>query len=123
MTPQETNKKLGQAVRERRVMLGLSQEALAKACGITFQQIQKYEKGANAMSASRLIELSAVLKVEPEQLLKAGNNGVDPVKPSDRESLELMKAFGRIHTLAMRKRIADLVRSIADGDTAGAAAA
>src|SRR5687768_13960285 len=63
MTKQEVDIHVGKQLRQRRTMLGLSQEALAKAVGITFQQVQKYEKGANAMSASRLYEFACFMRV------------------------------------------------------------
>jgi transcriptional regulator with XRE-family HTH domain len=137
MTKQEVDIHVGKRLRQRRTMLGLSQEALAKAVGITFQQVQKYEKGANAMSASRLYEFACFMRVpvahffegldaqsEPSLTPAAGfsetaresfDHAVAPV--SDRESLEMMKAFKRIREQAMRKRLADLVRAIADEKT------
>lgn len=62
---QETDLKVGAAVRSRRMMLGMSQEKLAEACGVTFQQVQKYEKGTNRISASRLAQISSALGVAP----------------------------------------------------------
>lgn len=55
---------VGRNLREKRLKSGMSQEQLGKACGLTFQQIQKYEKGINRISASRLVELAAALKCE-----------------------------------------------------------
>ncbi len=134
MTKQEVDIHVGKRLRQRRTMLGLSQEALAKAVGITFQQVQKYEKGANAMSASRLYEFARFMRIPvahffeglDQQIEAASQPGFSeapretfehaaPV--SDRESLEMMKAFKRIKEQAMRKRLADLVRAIADEKT------
>ena len=136
MTKQEVDIHVGKRLRQRRTMLGLSQEALAKAVGITFQQVQKYEKGANAMSASRLYEFACFMRVPVahffEGLESQSDAAVAPVTGfaetaresfehaapvSDRESLEMMKAFKRIREQAMRKRLADLVRAIADEKT------
>jgi transcriptional regulator with XRE-family HTH domain len=136
MTKQEVDIHVGKRLRQRRTMLGLSQEALAKAVGITFQQVQKYEKGANAMSASRLYEFATFMRVPVAHFFEgldqqAESAAVAPgfsetakenfdhqkAPVSDRESLEMMKAFKRIREQAMRKRLADLVRAIADEKT------
>lgn len=135
MTKQEVDIHVGKRLRQRRTMLGLSQEALAKAVGITFQQVQKYEKGANAMSASRLYEFATFMRVPvahffeglDQQAESAAAPGFSETAKesfehqkapvSDRESLEMMKAFKRIREQAMRKRLADLVRAIADEKT------
>lgn len=131
MTKQEVDIHVGKRLRQRRTMLGLSQEALAKAVGITFQQVQKYEKGANAMSASRLYEFARFMRVpvahffEGLEQQEAGSQQGFSETPresfehssapvSDRESLEMMKAFKRIREQSMRKRLADLVRAIAE---------
>jgi transcriptional regulator with XRE-family HTH domain len=63
--PHPTDKHVGGRVRMRRMMLGRSQTQLGEALGITFQQVQKYEKGANRISASRLQHISEILQVEP----------------------------------------------------------
>jgi transcriptional regulator with XRE-family HTH domain len=135
MTKQEVDIHVGKRLRQRRTMLGLSQEALAKAVGITFQQVQKYEKGANAMSASRLYEFARFMRVPVAHFFEGLDQQADAQNPSgfsesardafdhnqapvsDRESLEMMKAFKRIREQAMRKRLADLVRAIADEKT------
>lgn len=136
MTKQDIDTHVGKRLRLRRTMMGLSQEAVAKAVGITFQQVQKYEKGANAMNSNRLyefgqfmhvpvayffegLERAATLAATPE----AGATGFAETgeafehqqkNVSDRESLEMMKAFKRIRQQTIRKRLADLVRAIAD---------
>jgi len=132
MTKQEVDIHVGKRLRQRRTMLGLSQEALAKAVGITFQQVQKYEKGANAMSASRLYEFARFMRVPVAHFFEGldqqaeaaatqtgfsetARESFEHAAPvSDRESLEMMKAFKRIKEQAMRKRLADLVRAIAE---------
>ena len=125
---------VGKRLRHFRTMQGLSQEAMAKSIGITFQQIQKYERGVNRMSASRLYEFSKLLHVPLEQFFEgieeaetfkepampvmnfaeASSSGFEHEKVSDRESLEMMKAFQRIPSLNMRRRLSDFVRAIAD---------
>ena len=119
---------VGQRLKARRTMMGLSQEAVAKAVGITFQQVQKYEKGANAMNASRLTEFARFMNVPVayffdgfDDKLAAGGFSETATATfehcsgvSNRESLEMMKAFNRIADQTVRKRLADLVRAIAD---------
>lgn len=128
---------VGKRLRLRRTMMGLSQQAVAKAVGITFQQVQKYEKGTNAMNASRLYEFAQFMNVPVayffdgiEQFPAASAKSSDRASGfseasaefahgavSDRESLEMMKAFKRIKEQAIRKRMADLVRAVADNKT------
>src|ERR1700761_6412544 len=111
MMKQNVDAHVGKRLRLRRTTMGLSQEAAAKSVGITFQQVQKYEKGANAMNANRLYAFAQFMHVpvayffegldHPLAANDAGagfseegekfNHGVKAV--SDRESLELMKAF------------------------------
>jgi transcriptional regulator with XRE-family HTH domain len=125
---------VGSRVRLRRMLLGMSQEKLGEHLGLTFQQVQKYEKGINRIGASRLYELAQVLGV-PVQFFyddapaqaQAGLALVSGFAetPSEtyavdflgsREGLELNKAFARITDPRVRRSIVELVRSIA-GDT------
>ncbi|MXN66814.1 helix-turn-helix transcriptional regulator [Rhizobiales bacterium] len=121
---------VGSRVRLRRMMLGMSQEKLGESLGITFQQIQKYEKGTNRIGASRLQHIATVLKVpvsfffedapgSPEDVPASGDSQqtsyvVDFLSSS--EGLSLNKAFVRIEDAKVRRRIVDLVRSIAGED-------
>lgn len=125
---------VGSRLRLRRTMMGLSQEALANAVGITFQQVQKYEKGSNAMNSSRLYEFSTFMNIPISYFFdglsssslsqeKSPHHAVGFEEPaelfdhktvSDRESLEMMKAFRRIREQTLRKRLSDLVRAVAD---------
>jgi transcriptional regulator with XRE-family HTH domain len=131
ISKQDIDAQVGKRLRLRRTMMGLSQEAVAKSVGITFQQVQKYEKGANAMNAGRLYEFAQFMHVPVayffegiEAMSSSGESGFseegdkfDHNKArgvSDRESLEMMKAFKRIKEQLVRKRLADLVRAIAD---------
>jgi len=119
---------VGARLRLRRTLLGLSQERLGEAVGITFQQLQKYERGSNRISASRLYTLSQVLGVPvsfffddlflPEQ---EGENvsvvssfqaqEVDAL--AKRETLELVRAYYRIQDPWVRKRTFDLIKALA----------
>jgi transcriptional regulator with XRE-family HTH domain len=125
---------VGSRVRFRRMLLGMSQEKLGEKLGLTFQQIQKYEKGINRIGASRLFDLAQVLGVpvqffyeeapagEPSQLLPQGF-AERPAESSiveflrSRDGLELNKAFVRISDAKARRAIVDLVRSLANDDT------
>lgn len=127
---------VGGRVRLRRTLLGMSQEKLGDSVGLTFQQIQKYERGANRIGASRLYEFSRILDVPvsyffedlPEELkthqgrLSAGMREQDP-DPSDRdpmakrETLELVRAYYRISNARVRKRLFDLTKALAGYST------
>src|SRR5271155_3583783 len=105
MKKQDVDTYVGKRLRLRRTMMGLSQEAIAKAVGITFQQVQKYEKGANGMNANRLYEFAQFMQVpvtyffddvEHPALEAVHTKAAHIPLVSDRESLELMKAFKRI---------------------------
>jgi transcriptional regulator with XRE-family HTH domain len=132
-SPNPIDRHVGSRVRMRRVMLGMSQEKLGEALGLTFQQVQKYEKGINRIGASRLQQISRTLDVppayffegapsfEPETAPELGAAGVAEDSPtsyvadflSTPEALQLNMAFARIHDPKIRKRIVDLVCSLA----------
>ena len=122
---------VGSRIRMRRMMIGMSQERLGESMGVTFQQIQKYEKGSNRIGAGRLHKLSQVLSVpisyfyedapiEAGQLTpgfaEAGNTGYITEFLATREGIELNRAFLRITDPKVRRSIVDMVRSIA-GET------
>ena len=121
-------------MRFRRMLLGMSQEKLGERLGLTFQQVQKYEKGINRIGASRLFDLSQVLGV-PVQFFydeaPGHSESMSALQPgfSDRQSesyiveflnsrdgLELNKAFVRISDAKVRRSIVELVRSLAGED-------
>ena len=129
--PNPIDKHVGSRVRMRRMMLGMSQEKLGDALGLTFQQVQKYEKGTNRIGASRVQQISQILQVPvafffegaPDlQPLQNGANGAEqapsPGYVSDflatSEGLALTKAFTRIKEAKLRRRIVDLVEEIAE---------
>ncbi|HXZ02063.1 MAG TPA: helix-turn-helix domain-containing protein [Stellaceae bacterium] len=120
---------VGSRVRLRRTLLGMSQEKLGEAIGLTFQQVQKYERGANRIGASRLYDLSRVLDVpvsfffddiNPEVVAAAaeGGDGVvqryEPDPMMRRETLELVRAYYRIPDAQIRRRLFDLTKAIAN---------
>jgi transcriptional regulator with XRE-family HTH domain len=118
---------VGARVRLRRMLLGMSQEKLGEHLGLTFQQIQKYEKGINRIGASRLFDLSQVLGVPVQffyeelavgQGARAAGFSERPESYAveflgSREGLELNKAFARITDPRVRRSIVDLVRAFA----------
>lgn len=117
---------VGQRVRQRRTILGMSQTMLGEALGLTFQQIQKYERGSNRVGASRLFELCRVLGVplgyffeglEPDATPIPASSIPDEMKAnadplSRRETLELVRAFDRIQDPALRRKLYDLIRQM-----------
>ncbi|MBN9020093.1 MAG: helix-turn-helix transcriptional regulator [Rhizobiales bacterium] len=117
---------VGSRVRLRRMMQGMSQEKLGESLGITFQQIQKYEKGTNRIGASRLQHIASVLEVPVSFFFEdapgaATEPGFAESRPAafvtdflaSAEGLQLNKAFVRIKDAKLRRRIVELVRSIA----------
>jgi len=126
--PDPTDKHVGARVRMRRMMLHMSQEKLGDALGLTFQQVQKYEKGTNRIGASRLQHISSILQVPVsfffEGAPRAGHHGngmgeaPSPAYVSDflatSDGLSLTKAFMRIKSSKLRRRIVDLVEHIAE---------
>ena len=122
--PNPIDRHVGGRVRMRRMMLGMSQEKLGDALGLTFQQVQKYEKGTNRMGASRLQHIANILQVPvtfffdgaPGQL-KADGSAPSPAYVSDflatSDGLALTKAFTQIKSAKLRRRIVDVVKEIA----------
>jgi transcriptional regulator with XRE-family HTH domain len=129
--PNPIDKHVGSRVRMRRMMLSMSQEKLGDALGLTFQQVQKYEKGTNRIGASRLQQISSILQVPisfffegapdvPGSRPVAGKEAPSPSYVADflatSDGLALTKAFMRIDDAKLRRRIVDLVEQIAGGD-------
>jgi len=128
--PSPTDQLVGSRVRMRRKMLAMSQEQLAEALGITYQQVQKCEKGTNRIGASRLQQISQILQVPvafffegaPNASAPHGSNGstlsmaqIDDFV-SDSDGLRLIGAFMRIDNATLRRRIVTLVQEIAGDD-------
>jgi transcriptional regulator with XRE-family HTH domain len=123
--PNPVDKLMGARLRMRRMMKGLSQERLGEAIGVTFQQIQKYEKGLNRISASRLQRLAQVLEAPAGYFLEGrpspaggfaeGGDEGDHVMAflSSSEGVELNRAFRKIRSASIRRRIVDLVVQLA----------
>lgn len=135
--PNPVDVHVGGRVRLRRTLLGMSQERLAEAIGLTFQQVQKYERGANRIGASRLFDLSLVLDVPVSYFFeemattvaaaspRARGRGEPPPAPpppapiregdpiTRRETLELVRAYYRIPSREVRRRVFELTKAVA----------
>lgn len=126
--PHPVDVHVGARIRERRKQLGVSQQSLADALGLTFQQVQKYERGANRVSSSKLWEISKTLHAPVsyffEHLSFGGAAAADGDENSPEyqhdfimtaEGVELARAFPRIADRRVRRQVLDLVKALADG--------
>lgn len=127
--PNPIDRHVGSRIRMRRMLAGISQEKLGIALGVTFQQIQKYEKGSNRVSASRLQYIARMLDVpvafffdgapsSDHALFDASSTTTEYVSDflATSEGVLLVKAFSRISDGRVRRRIIDLVESLAEAD-------
>ncbi|MBN8979870.1 MAG: helix-turn-helix domain-containing protein [Rhizobiales bacterium] len=131
--PNPVDKYVGSRVRMRRIMLGMSQEKLGDSLGLTFQQVQKYEKGTNRIGASRLQQIAEILQVPVSFLFEGGPAGAiadggmgeapSPAYVSDflatSEGLALARAFTSIADPKLRRSIVDLVEQMASREAPG----
>lgn len=123
---------VGGRVKSRRLILGLSQEELAKSIGLTFQQVQKYERGTNRISVSRLVDICKILKVPVDYffegsfaIVRAGTRNLamkgfsdtkqeplieDPL--TKRDVLELVRAYSRIKSPQLKKQILEMAKAM-----------
>jgi transcriptional regulator with XRE-family HTH domain len=133
--PNVIDNHVGARMRLRRTLLGISQEQLAAALGLTFQQVQKYERGTNRVSASRLFQLSHVLDVPipwffdemDSDTAAAGSRGAKGLAEeaasyeanpmSRRETLELVRVYYRISDRKVRKKLYQMTKALAEGDS------
>lgn len=128
--PNPVDKHIGSRVRMRRLMLSMSQEKLGDALGLTFQQVQKYEKGTNRIGGSRIHQMSGILQVPPAFFFEGAppTNGkghsMKDAPPStyvqeflaSSDGLALIKAFMTIRVPKLRRSIVNLVEEIAERD-------
>ena len=129
--PNPVDVHVGSRVRYRRMIIGMSQEKLGERMNLTFQQIQKYEKGTNRIGASRLFQLSKILEVPVGYFFEDAFANAAPAQAmhglhepeqegylldflNSREGLDLNKAFARIQDPKVRRRVIDLVRALSD---------
>lgn len=126
-SPNPVDLHVGARIRMRRRLQGVSQEKLAEALGLTFQQVQKYERGANRVSASKLYEIAAMLKAPIGYFFDgladpAADIGEDELQPSDErlvhaflmtsEGLELARCFTQVPRGRVRRRLLELIRAL-----------
>ena len=120
------DRRLGQRVRTRRLEIGMSQERLAEILGVTFQQVQKYEKGVNRIAASRLFDISSALEMPVARFFE----GIAPTRAgaavaeegagyiqdalATPEGMQLMSLFASIQSPKVRRRVVELVRAVAE---------
>lgn len=133
--PNPIDQHVGSRVRMRRILAGMSQEKLGEALGLTFQQVQKYEKGSNRIGASRLQQISKILDAPPSFFFEGAPSGDGGAIPgfaetpnvvdfiSTVEGLQLNKAFATIKDARVRRKIVELVQALAGNpnDAAGGA--
>ena len=126
--------RVGRRIRQRRTLLGISQERLAEAIGLTFQQVQKYERGGNRVGSSRLFDLARVLDVSIPYFFEEMEAGVADKSPSQlmgvpasklralsaepdplvkQETLELVRAYHKIAEPWVRKQLTNLIKTLA----------
>ena len=127
---QRLNAHIGSRIRLRRTAMGMSQEAVAAALGVSFQQIQKYERGINRISASRLYALGSIFSVSitfffegyedaSPQHVSVREDPVlfkndDTLKMSQKETLDLIRAYYQIKSLSVRKKVIELLRAFSN---------
>jgi transcriptional regulator with XRE-family HTH domain len=123
--PNDVDAHVGARLRQRRMLLGISQEQLAEMLGLTFQQVQKYERGTNRVSASRLFQLARALDTpitwffedidaERSQRDKAQPESEESDPMSRRETLELVRVYSRIDDRKVRKKLYEMAKALAE---------
>ncbi|HRJ69376.1 MAG TPA: helix-turn-helix domain-containing protein [Beijerinckiaceae bacterium] len=133
-SPGPVDKHVGSRVRMRRILIGMSQEKLGEALNLTFQQVQKYEKGTNRIGASRLQQIAQVLGVPVTYLFEGApqersDGDVAFAEPrqadysfdllSTPDGVQLAKAFMSIEDPKLRRRVVDLVNTLAESSKSG----
>ena len=132
MGPNAVDMYVGQRMRQRRVLLGLTQEGLGDLLGVTFQQIQKYERGTNRISASRLYDVAKVLSIPIEWFFESMDETIESLSPRNRaglaeapqielentvmqsrETLELVRSYYKISDPKRRRKLADMCHEMA----------
>jgi len=112
---QRTEMYVGRRIRERRILLGLTQQQLADLIGVTYQQAHKYERGVNRVSAGRLYEIARVLGVDVDYFfegLEEGNGA--PVSERQRMCLDVARNFARIRDERQQQTVSQLCRILAE---------
>ena len=115
---------VGQRIRDKRNERGMSQTEVANALGVTFQQVQKYERGTNRVGASRLFDLSRILSVPVQYFFEDLENQPTPIEEEDdnvirlmkSDTVELVEAYYKVENPQVRRQILSTIRSISFGD-------
>ena len=121
LTASEVDRLVGDRIRRRRILMGLTQDQLGEALGISYQQIQKYETGANRVSAGRLYLIGQCLEVSPGWFFDpaksdASSDDFDELG-SSRLLMEFVRSFARIDDERVKSILVSLVKAMADGDS------
>lgn len=113
------DKKIGERVRVRRLEISMSQEKLADLLGVTFQQVQKYEKGVNRIAASRLLDISVALEIPVAHFFEGMKGQQTERRPGDLNGAlalpgahELLRSFAALKTPKLRRRLLELVQAL-----------
>lgn len=128
--PNPVDVQVGARLKSRRLMLGLSQEELAQAVGITFQQIQKYERGANRVSASRLVDICRALKTSTDYFFEGANGqrlqmkgvsdnkqeGLEPDPLTQKDVVELIRAYSNIDNPQIKKQLLEMAKAMSSAE-------
>jgi len=115
--PQDVDRYVGARIRERRIMLGLTQQQMAELIGVTYQQAHKYEKGINRVAAGRLYSIARALGVEVSYFYEGLQTGGGVVpSPSQRMLLDLARNFLNIPNAGHREAVAKLARALAEDE-------
>ena len=121
---QDIDRHLGARMRERRIMLGLNQQQMAELIGVTYQQLYKYEKGVNRLSAGRLYTIAQALGVDVTFFFEGMDNGQDfKPTPQQRMLLELARNFKALSNPKHQEALSSLVRAVANMDDGSAESA
>ena len=122
-SPNDADRHIGSQIRARRIAIGMSQEKLGDLLGLTFQQVQKYEKGMNRVGASRLLEIATILQVpvtyfyeglSPEKSKASLEEKAASLLLATMEGQRLIKAFSRIESPEFRRKVVELVEVISN---------
>ena len=116
----EVDCQIATRMRERRMMLGMTQQQLAELMGVTYQQVHKYESGSNRISAGRLLEIARALQVEVGYLFENTGTGEPEPTPQRRAMLELARNFVRIRSVAQQAALCAIVRAVAGAEPVAA---
>lgn len=123
-TASDIDRRVGERIRRRRVLLGVTQDQLGDALGISYQQVQKYETGANRVSAGRLYQIAQTLETSVGSFFDelSSEDEFDSETASSRYVIELVRNFSQIKDERLRSIVSSLVRALSENDEGAAAA-